>query len=66
MRQLSTVELHAPFLVQHSHPPPRVPKEVVTTLKLDVLDFMAKQWKDVDVLIINTGHWWSNEKMVRR
>lgn len=56
----------APFLIRHSHAPPRVPKEVATTLKLDVLDYTAQQWKDADVLIFNTGHWWTPEKTVKR
>lgn len=59
-----TVEFYrSVFLVQSGSVPRRAPKRVKLTLKLDMLDNISKKWIDSDVLIFNTGQWWTPGKL---
>jgi hypothetical protein len=34
-------------------------------LQIDRIDKTAKRWKKADVLVFNTGHWWTHGKTAR-
>ncbi|GAB4848264.1 hypothetical protein Ancab_002931 [Ancistrocladus abbreviatus] len=51
------------FLVQTGLAPQHGPKRVKSTLILDKLDEISKEWTNSDVLIFNTGHWWVPSKL---
>ncbi|CAK9134260.1 unnamed protein product [Ilex paraguariensis] len=59
-----TVEFYrSVFLVQPGSVPKRSPKRVKSTLKLDKLDDISTDWIDSDILIFNSGHWWTPAKL---
>ncbi|KAL3513791.1 hypothetical protein ACH5RR_026508 [Cinchona calisaya] len=59
-----TVEFYRSiFLVQPRQVPKRAPKRVKVALQLDRLDDISKEWIDCDILIFNTGHWWTPTKL---
>ncbi|WJX11310.1 hypothetical protein P8452_01936 [Trifolium repens] len=57
-----SVELFvSPFLVQEWETPVKngTKKE---TLRLDLVGRSSNQYKDADIIIFNTGHWWTHDK----
>ncbi|KZV23173.1 hypothetical protein F511_05012 [Dorcoceras hygrometricum] len=59
-----TVEFYRSiFLVQPGPAPKHSPKRVKATLKLDQMDDISREWIDSDVLIFNSGHWWTPTKL---
>nr|XP_025883003.1 protein trichome birefringence-like 11 [Oryza sativa Japonica Group] len=63
-----TVEHYrSPYLVRRGRPPPRRAHRgaACSTLQLDAMDARAHRWKDADVVVFNTGHWWSRERLLQ-
>ncbi|KAL6186959.1 hypothetical protein ACLB2K_043076 [Fragaria x ananassa] len=50
----------APFLVRQSSFKSK--NGWFETLRLDLMDRTTKTYRDADVLVFNTGHWWTHEK----
>lgn len=51
----------SPFLVQEWEMPDKNGSKK-ETLRLDRIGMSADQYKTADIIIFNTGHWWTHEK----
>ncbi|KAI6685570.1 hypothetical protein NL676_031483 [Syzygium grande] len=51
----------SPFLVQESEMP-MANGSKRETLRLDVVEGSSDKYKNADILVFNTGHWWTHEK----
>ncbi|KAL0293047.1 UNVERIFIED_CONTAM: protein trichome birefringence-like 2 [Sesamum angustifolium] len=56
-------DLSSPFLVKQSSF--RGKNGSFDTLRLDLMDETTSMYHDADVMIFNTGHWWTHEKTSR-
>lgn len=55
--------VNAPFLVQESSFNGR--NRTFETLRLDEMDKSTTTFHDADIIVFNTGHWWTHEKTSR-
>lgn len=50
----------SPFLVRETSV--NSGKELTETLRLDLMDQTSSKYHDADIIVFNTGHWWTHEK----
>ncbi|XP_050206942.1 protein trichome birefringence-like 2 [Mercurialis annua] len=50
----------SPFLVRESSFNSK--NGTLETLRLDLMDQTTKMYEDADIIVFNTGHWWTHEK----
>uniref|UniRef100_A0A2P2NXZ6 Uncharacterized protein n=1 Tax=Rhizophora mucronata TaxID=61149 RepID=A0A2P2NXZ6_RHIMU len=53
----------SPFLVRESSFKSR--NGTIDTLRLDLMDKTTSMYHDADIIVFNTGHWWTHEKTSR-
>ena len=51
----------SPFLVQEWETPGAGGKKK-ETLRLDIIEKSSSRYKDADIIVFNTGHWWTHDK----
>ncbi|XP_038896456.1 protein trichome berefringence-like 7 [Benincasa hispida] len=52
------------FLMKKSYKVPAgAPKNVRMTVRLDMMDDISDQWVDSDLLVFNTGGWWTQNRL---
>lgn len=62
-----TVEYYRdPFLVPQTRPPRNAPENVTNVLQIDRVSWSASRWPGASILVFNSGHWWSWEKIGRQ
>ncbi|XP_077249272.1 TRICHOME BIREFRINGENCE-LIKE 4 [Tasmannia lanceolata] len=62
----STIEfVRSPFLVQEWEVAVNSTGTKKETLRLDVIQSSASKYRDADIIIFNSGHWWTHEKTSR-
>ncbi|XP_040995920.1 protein trichome berefringence-like 7 [Juglans microcarpa x Juglans regia] len=54
------------FLVQHGPLPRNAPKWVKRTLRVDMMDDISREWIDSDILMFNSGGWWTNDRLFHK
>lgn len=60
-----TVEFFvSPFLVREWEMPDKDGSKK-ETLRLDLVGRSSELYKDADILIFNTGHWWTHDKTAK-
>ncbi|KAL6633450.1 hypothetical protein ACP70R_026121 [Stipagrostis hirtigluma subsp. patula] len=52
----------APFLVQEWEMPLKNGKGTRETLRLDIIDRSSPRYKNADIIVFNSGHWWTHDK----
>ncbi|KAL5066871.1 hypothetical protein RYX36_017758 [Vicia faba] len=61
----SGVLLLSRFLIVQGRPPHGAPHRVKLTLRVDQMDQTSHRWRNVDVLVLNVGHWWNYQKTIK-
>uniref|UniRef100_A0A0E0KCS7 Uncharacterized protein n=1 Tax=Oryza punctata TaxID=4537 RepID=A0A0E0KCS7_ORYPU len=56
-----SVEYHVTHFLVHEGKA-RIGSKRTRTLRIDTVDRTSSKWRDADVLVFNTAHWWSHHK----
>ncbi|XP_002975529.2 protein trichome birefringence-like 5 [Selaginella moellendorffii] len=56
------------FLVPEGRRPPGITerRRIKCSLQLDKVDKTGSKWKNADILVFNSGHWWNHGKISKR